>query len=202
MSSATSFYDFKPLDKKGTAYPLSNLQDKVVLVVNTASKCGFTPQFEGLEKLYKEVKAEHPGEHSFLCTHTPFLSFHLHVYSQGTNEERRASDFEIIGFPSNQFGGQDPGTNDEIQSFCQVNYGVTFPVLGKVDVNGDKAEPVWEWMKKEKPGIMGMKRIKWNFEKFLVGKDGKVVGRWASTTKPESLKAEILAELKKGGAKV
>jgi len=171
MSSATSFYDFKPLDKKGTAYPLSNLKDKVVLVVNTASKCGFTPQFEGLEKLYKEVKAEHP-------------------------------DFEIIGFPSNQFGSQDPGTNDEIQSFCQVNYGVTFPVLGKVDVNGDKAEPVWEWMKKEKPGIMGMKRIKWNFEKFLVGKDGSVVGRWASTTKPESLKAEILAELKKGGAKV
>jgi len=171
MASATSFYDFKPLDKKGTAYPLSNLKDKVVLVVNTASKCGFTPQFEGLEKLYKEVKAEYP-------------------------------DFEIVGFPSNQFGGQDPGTNEEIQTFCQVNYGVSFPVLGKVDVNGDKAEPVWEWMKKEKPGLMGMKRIKWNFEKFLVGRDGKVVGRWASTTKPESLKSDVIAELKKGGAKV
>ncbi|KAJ4351395.1 Glutathione peroxidase 2 [Didymosphaeria variabile] len=160
MSSATTFFDFKPKDKKGKEYSLSQLKGKVVLVVNTASKCGFTPQFEGLEKLYKEVSASHP-------------------------------DFVILGFPCNQFGSQDPGSNDEIQNFCQVNYGVTFPVLGKIDVNGDKADPVFEWLKTEKPGLMGLKRIKWNFEKFLVGRDGKVVNRWASTTKPESLKADI-----------
>jgi glutathione peroxidase len=160
MASATTFYDFKPKDKKGNAYNLADLKGKVVLVVNTASKCGFTPQFEGLEKLYQELKTTHP-------------------------------DFLILGFPCNQFGSQDPGTNDEIQTFCQVNYGVTFPVLGKVDVNGDKAEPLFEWMKSEKPGIMGLKRVKWNFEKFLIGRDGKVVQRWASTTKPEGLKGDI-----------
>lgn len=132
-----------------------------MLVVNTASKCGFTPQFAGLEKLYQDMKAAH------------------------------GDDFVILGFPCNQFGSQDPGTNDEIQTFCQVNYGVTFPVLGKIDVNGDKADPVFEWLKKEKPGLMGLKMVKWNFEKFLVGRDGKVRGRWASTTKPESLKADI-----------
>ncbi|KAF1981603.1 glutathione peroxidase [Aulographum hederae CBS 113979] len=166
MASATKFYDFKPLDKKGKEVPLGDYKGKVVLVVNTASKCGFTPQFEGLEKLYKDLKVSHPD------------------------------DFTIIGFPSNQFGSQDPGTNDEIQNFCQVNYGVSFPVLGKTDVNGDKAEPVWEWMKAEKPGLMGMKRIKWNFEKFLIGRDGSVKGRWASTTKPESLKGPIEEALK------
>jgi len=166
MASATTFFDFKPVDKKGSAYSLEQLKGKVVLVVNTASKCGFTPQFEGLEKLYKEVKAEHP-------------------------------DFEILGFPCNQFGGQDPGSNDEIQSFCQVNYGVSFPVLGKIDVNGDSADPVYQWLKKEKPGLLGLQRIKWNFEKFLVGRDGKVVQRWASTSKPEALKKDIEAALKK-----
>jgi len=160
MASATAFYDFKPKDKKGAEYPLDQYKGKVVLIVNTASKCGFTPQFEGLEKLYKELKQTHP-------------------------------DFIILGFPCNQFGGQDPGTNDEIASFCQINYGVSFPVLGKTDVNGDKAEPLYEWLKKEKPGLLGMKRIKWNFEKFLVGRDGTVKARWASTTKPESLKGEI-----------
>jgi peroxiredoxin len=141
----------------------------VLLVVNTASKCGFTPQFGSLETLYKEL------------------------------HQSPSSDFEILGFPCNQFGNQDPGSNDEIQSFCQVNYGVTFPVLGKVDVNGDKAEPLWEWMKAEKPGLMGLKRIKWNFEKFLIGRDGTVKARWASTTKPESLKDAIQKELANGG---
>jgi glutathione peroxidase len=136
--------------------------------VNTASKCGFTPQFAGLEKLWKSVREKHPD------------------------------DFVILGFPCNQFGGQDPGSNEEIQEFCQVNYGVTFPVLGKVDVNGDKASPLWEWLKAEKPGLLGMKRVKWNFEKFLVGRDGAVKERWASTTKPESLESTILAELAKG----
>ena len=109
-------------------------------------------------------------------------------------------DFEIVGFPCNQFGGQDPGSNDEIQQFCQVNYGVSFPVLGKTEVNGDKVEPVYEWMKKSKPGLMGLTRIKWNFEKFLIGRDGQVKGRWASTTAPEKLKAPIEEELKKGEA--
>ncbi|KAF2817654.1 glutathione peroxidase 1 [Mytilinidion resinicola] len=160
MASATAFYDFKPKDKKGAEYPLDQYKGKVVLIVNTASKCGFTPQFEGLEKLYKELHTTHP-------------------------------DFTILGFPCNQFGSQDPGTNDEIATFCQVNYGVSFPVLGKTEVNGDKAEPLYEWLKKEKPGLLGMKRIKWNFEKFLVGRDGTVKARWASTTKPESLRPEI-----------
>lgn len=144
---------------------MSTYKGKVLLIVNTASKCGFTPQFGGLETLYQDIKAAHPD------------------------------DFLILGFPCNQFGGQDPGSNDEIQSFCQVNYGVSFPVLGKVDVNGDKAEPLFEWLKAEQPGLMGLKRVKWNFEKFLVGRDGKVKGRWASTTKPESLKTAIEKEL-------
>ena len=141
MASATTFFDFKPKDKKGNEYSLAELKGKVVLVVNTASKCGFTPQFEGLEKLYKDLKTSHPD------------------------------DFIILGFPCNQFGGQDPGSNDEIQEFCQLNYGVSFPVLGKIDVNGDNADPVFDWLKKEKPGLMGLKRIKWNFEKFLIGRD-------------------------------
>ena len=167
MASATTFYDFKPLDKKGAEVPLADYKGKVVLVVNTASKCGFTPQFAGLESLYKSIREKH-GE-----------------------------DFAILGFPCNQFGGQDPGTDDEIQSFCQVNYGVSFPMLKKVDVNGAGADPLWEWLKKEKPGIMGIKSVKWNFEKFLIGKDGQVKGRWASTTKPETLEATILEELSK-----
>lgn len=156
-----------PPAEKGAEVPLADYKGKVVLVVNTASKCGFTPQFAGLEALYKSVREKH-GE-----------------------------DFVILGFPCNQFGGQDPGTDDEIQSFCQVNYGVSFPMLKKVDVNGAGADPVWEWLKKEKPGIMGIKSVKWNFEKFLIGKDGNVKGRWASTTKPESLESTILEELSK-----
>lgn len=138
---------------------------KVVLVVNTASKCGFTPQFAGLEKLYKSIEEKHPGK------------------------------FTILGFPCNQFGNQDPGSNDEIQSFCQVNYGVTFPVLGKVDVNGSKAEPLFEWIKAEKPGLLGVKRVLWNFEKALINGKGEVVGRWRSITKPESLESTILKEI-------
>ena len=137
-----------PPTEKGQPYPLSSLKNKVVLVVNTASKCGFTPQFEGLEALYKKIKTEH------------------------------ANDFVILGFPCNQFMQQDPGDNDTIQSFCLSNYGVSFPVLGKTDVNGDKAEPVYEWLKAQVPGLLGLKRIKWNFEKFLVGKDG-VCSAWS-----------------------
>lgn len=153
--------------EKGEPFPLSQLQGKVILVVNTASKCGFTPQFKNLEELYQAIQAQEPDR------------------------------FTVLGFPCNQFGNQDPGSNDEIQSFCQLNYGVTFPVLGKLDVNGSDAAPVFEWLKKEQPGIMGLKRIKWNFEKFLISADGKVVGRWASTTNPASLKDAILKEIEK-----
>lgn len=169
MSSATSFYDFKPLDKKGAPVPLSTYAGKVVLIVNTASKCGFTPQYEGLEKIYKSITTAHPDQ------------------------------FVILGFPCNQFGSQEPGSDDSIQEFCQRNYGVSFPIMGKTDVNGDKANPLFEWLKEEKPGLLGMKRVKWNFEKWLVGKDGKVKNRWASTTKPEALEKVILEEIAKGG---
>ena len=157
--------------EKGQPYPLSTLKGKVVLVVNTASKCGFTPQFAALENLYKSVSTSYPDK------------------------------FVILGFPCNQFMQQDPGDNDTIQEFCQVNYGVSFPILGKTEVNGDKAEPVYEWMKKEIPGILGFKRVKWNFEKFLISADGKVVQRWASTAKPETLEKPILEEIKKAEGK-
>ena len=185
MASATTFYDFAPKDstsprspklpcfptdpsaEKGAEYPLSQQKGKVVLVVNTASKCGFTPQFAGLEALHKKITTKYPDQ------------------------------FVLLGFPCNQFNSQDPGSNDQIQEFCQLNYGVTFPVLGKTDVNGDKAEPVYEWMKGEKPGLLGLKRIKWNFEKFLIGRDGKVVQRWGSITKPESLESDIVKEIEK-----
>lgn len=139
----------------------------MILVVNTASKCGFTPQFTALEQLHQSITSKHPDA------------------------------FTVLGFPCNQFGGQDPGSNDEIQSFCQVNYGVTFPVLGKLDVNGEQAAPVYNWMKEQMSGLLGLRRIKWNFEKFLISADGKVVGRWASTTKPESLEETILKEIEK-----
>ncbi|KAJ5539973.1 glutathione peroxidase Hyr1 [Penicillium frequentans] len=167
MASATSFFEFEPVDKRGQTFPLSSLEGKVVLVVNTASKCGFTPQFEGLEKLYQTLKAKYPD------------------------------DFTILGFPCNQFGSQDPGSNDEIQSFCQLNYGVTFPVLGKLDVNGNEAAPLYTWLKEQQPGVMGLKRIKWNFEKFLVSADGKVVSRYSSLTKPEGLQETIEQEIEK-----
>ena len=152
--------------EKGAPYPLADLKGKTVLIINTASKCGFTPQFKGLEELYKQIKATPNG-----------------------------ADFEMLGFPCNQFGNQNPENDDDTQSFCQVNYGVTFPILGKTNVNGEKSEPVWEWMKGQKPGLMDLKLIKWNFEKFLISRDGKVKGRWASTTKPEALKAAIEKEL-------
>lgn len=123
----------------------------------------------------------------------PFHSFL--IAPSDTKPLFTGDDFEILGFPCNQFGGQEPGSDEEIQSFCQLNYGVSFPIMGKTDVNGDKANPLFEWLKEEKPGIMGLKRVKWNFEKWLIGKDGKVKGRWASTTKPESLEKSIEAEL-------
>lgn len=167
MASATGFYSFAPQDKTGKEVPLENFKGKVVLIVNTASKCGFTPQYAGLEKLYTGLKEKHPD------------------------------DFVVLGFPCNQFGGQEPGSDEEIQSFCQLNYGVSFPIMKKIEVNGDGTHPLYEWLKNEQPGLMGLKRIKWNFEKFLIGRDGKVKGRWASTTKPEALEKDIVAELEK-----
>ena len=155
------------LAEKGTETPLSDYKGKVVLVVNTASKCGMTPQYKGLEALYQKLKAKH------------------------------GDDFMILGFPCNQFAGQEPGTDDDIQNFCQVNYGVTFPVMKKIDVNGANAAPLYQWLKEAYPGIMGLRMIKWNFEKFLIGRDGKVKGRWASTTKPETLEQDITKELDK-----
>lgn len=144
-----------------------SLRNKVVLIVNTASKCGFTPQFDGLEKLYKDITQQHGDK------------------------------FLILGFPCNQFGSQDPGSNDDIVSFCKKNYGVSFPVLGKVDVNGDNAAPLFKWLKQKLPGIFGIQRVKWNFEKFLISANGEPVHRWASTTKPESIREDIEKEIAK-----
>lgn len=155
------------LAEKGQEVPLADYKGKVILIVNTASKCGFTPQYAGLETLYKSLKEKH------------------------------GDDFTILGFPCNQFGGQEPGSDEEIQNFCQINYGVSFPIMQKIDVNGDGAAPLYKWLKNERAGLMGLKLIKWNFEKFLIGRDGNVKGRWASTTKPETLEKDILAELEK-----
>ena len=160
--TATSVYDFEAVSITGKPAHLSSQRGKVLLIVNTASACGFTPQFAGLETLWNDY---------------------------------RDRGLVIVGFPSNQFGAQDPGSNDEIASFCEVNYGVTFPMMAKVDVNGAAAHPLWKWLTAEAPGILGTKSIKWNFTKFLVGKDGKVVKRYAPNDTPESLRADIEAAL-------
>jgi glutathione peroxidase len=154
----TSVYDFEAQTINGEAVSLSQYRGKVLLIVNTASKCGFTPQFDGLEKLWKDL-----GPKGLV----------------------------VLGFPCNQFGGQDPGANDEIASFCQLNYGVSFPMMAKVDVNGPKAHPLYQWLTGEAPGILGTKSIKWNFTKFLIGKDGTVLGRYAPTDTPKGLAADI-----------
>ena len=158
----TGIYDFSARDIDGNERSLAEWKGKVVLVVNVASKCGFTPQFAGLEQLWKDYSAR---------------------------------GLVVIGFPSNEFGGQDPGTNDEISSFCQLNYGVSFPMMAKIKVNGDDAHPLWKWLKSEKSGILGTERIKWNFTKFLVGRDGAVIKRYAPLDTPEKLRADIEAAL-------
>jgi len=161
-ASAQTLYDFQTASIDGQPAELASQRGKVALIVNTASKCGFTPQFEGLEALWQTY---------------------------------REKGLVVIGFPSNQFGSQDPGSNEEIGAFCQKNYGVSFPMMAKVDVNGDKADPLWKWLSAEAPGILGSKAIKWNFTKFLVGRDGKVVKRYAPTDSPESIRADIEAAL-------
>ena len=146
----------------GTETDLSAYAGKVLLIVNTASKCGFTPQYEGLEALHRKYGAR---------------------------------GFEVLGFPCNQFGGQEPGDAAEIANFCSLTYDVTFPVFAKVDVNGDAAAPVFKHLKKAAPGLLGSEAIKWNFTKFLVDRDGKVVGRYAPTTKPTDIEKDIEALL-------
>ncbi len=158
----TSIYDFEALQINGQSISLSNFRGKAMLIVNTASACGFTPQFAGLEALHKAYAAK---------------------------------GLVVLGFPCNQFGAQDRGSNDEIANFCQVNYGVSFTMMAKIDVNGSHAHPLYQWLSAEKPGLMGSKAIKWNFTKFLVGKDGAVLNRYAPTDTPESLKKDIEAAL-------
>ncbi len=159
----SSLHAYKVKNASGQETDLSQYKGKVVLVVNVASKCGFTPQYEGLEAIYNKYK------------------------DQG---------LVILGFPSNQFGAQEPGNNDEIQQFCKMNYGVTFPVMAKVDVNGDAAAPVYDFLKTSAPGILGIEAIKWNFTKFLIGKNGRVIKRYAPQTKPEELTSDIETALK------
>lgn len=150
--------DFTVKAADGSPVDLSRYAGRVLLIVNTASKCGFTPQYEGLEALHRRYE------------------------EQGLT---------VLGFPCNQFGAQEPGDAAEIANFCSLTYDVTFPVLGKVDVNGDDAEPLFQWLKAEAPGILGTKKIKWNFTKFLVNRDGKVVDRYAPTVKPGDLAKDI-----------
>jgi len=157
MSAMTSLQDFTATSLDGQEVDLSAYAGQVVLVVNTASECGFTPQYEGLQQLH-ETYAD-----------------------QG---------FTVIGFPCDQFGGQEPGDDAEIGAFCQKNYGVTFPMMSKVEVNGDNAHPVYAWLRSEKGGVLGSK-IKWNFTKYLVGKDGQVIDRYAPTTKPEKIAGDV-----------
>jgi len=154
-----SIYEFSATNIKGQEVNLSDYQDKVLLIVNTASKCGFTPQFEGLENLHKELE------------------------QQG---------LVILGFPCNQFGNQDPGGDGQIEEFCQLNYGVSFPMFSKIDVNGSDAHPLYTYMKSQAKGLLGSKNVKWNFTKFLVNREGQVIERYAPNDKPESIKADIL----------
>ena len=153
-----SIYDFSAKSLQGKRVPLSDYKDKTLLIVNTASKCGFTPQYEGLEKLYEKMSAR---------------------------------GLTVLGFPCNQFGKQEPGSAEEIGAFCQMNYGVSFPMFDKIEVNGPTAHPLFGYLKDEQPGLLGTKGIKWNFTKFLVDKTGKVVGRFAPMTKPEDIEKSI-----------
>ncbi|MFM7348284.1 MAG: glutathione peroxidase [Erythrobacter sp.] len=154
----TTIADFTVTTNRGESLALKDKLGKVLLVVNTASKCGFTPQYDGLEKLYQQFKDR---------------------------------DFEVLGFPCNQFGAQEHGNADEIAEFCKVNFGVTFPLMAKIDVNGPGASPLYDWMKSEAKGLMGSTSVKWNFTKFLIDRQGRVVKRYAPTDKPEAIARDI-----------
>jgi glutathione peroxidase len=153
----TALADFNATSIDGQDVDLSTYSGQVVLVVNTASQCGFTPQYKGLQQVHDQYADK---------------------------------GFSVLGFPCDQFGGQEPGGDDEIAAFCERNFGVTFPLFSKVEVNGDNAHPVYQWLRSQKRGLMGDK-IRWNFTKFLIGKDGKVIGRYSPTTKPEKIAGDI-----------
>ena len=153
-----SVYDFEAQQINGQTVPLKQFEGKVLLIVNTASACGFTPQFAGLEALHQSY-----GERGLV----------------------------VLGFPCNQFGHQDPGSDEQIASFCQLNYGVSFPMMSKIEVNGADAHPLYRWLCAEAPGLLGSKMIKWNFTKFLVGKDGRVIRRYAPQDAPAKLSGDI-----------
>ncbi|MBV2169730.1 MAG: glutathione peroxidase [Bdellovibrio sp.] len=159
-----NLYSFSVKNASGSPVSLEKYRGQVVLVVNVASKCGFTPQYKGLEELFEKFK------------------------DQG---------FSIIGFPCNQFGAQEPGSDSEIQQFCELNYGVQFPVMAKVEVNGEQADPVYKWLKEAAPGVLGTEMIKWNFTKFLVGRDGQVIKRYAPQDEPKSMIEDIQKALAK-----
>jgi len=162
MSDARTISDFAASLPNGDQISLADKAGKVLLVVNTASKCGFTPQYAGLETLWNRY---------------------------------RDRSFEVIAFPCNQFGGQEPGDTEEIAGFCAVNFGVSFPLMAKVDVNGPAAPPLYQWLKDCARGVLGSRRIKWNFTKFLIGRDGRVVRRYGPAAKPEALARDIEALL-------
>lgn len=158
----STFYDLDYVANNGETVPLRQYEGKVVLIVNTASKCGFTPQYDGLEALYK--------------TH-------------------KENGFEVIGFPCDQFGHQEPGTDSDIAEFCEMRFNLSFPLSKKVEVNGNNTAPIYKLLKDEAPGILGSKRIKWNFTKFLIGKNGEVLKRYSPTTKPAQIEADITTAL-------
>ena len=153
-----NIYSFDCKNHLGESVSLSDYQGQVLLIVNTASKCGYTPQYEGLNELH---------------------------------EKYHGKDFSVLGFPCNQFGGQEPGSNEEIQSFCSLNFQTTFPVFGKIDVNGEQADPLYKYLTEAQPGILGTKKIKWNFTKFLIDNNGVPYKRYSPTTKPLAMETEI-----------
>jgi len=158
----TTAYEFEAVDIDGKKVPLADYRGKALLIVNVASKCGFTPQYTGLEKLWQDY---------------------------------RDRGLVVLGFPCDQFGNQEPGNEEEIKNFCSLTYEVDFPMFAKIEVNGANTHPLWKWLKKEKGGLLGIDAIKWNFTKFLVGRDGKPVKRYAPTDKPESITGDIEAAL-------
>ena len=158
----TTAYEFEAVDIDGKTVPLADYRGKALLIVNVASKCGFTPQYTGLEKLWQDY---------------------------------RERGLVVLGFPCDQFGNQEPGNEEEIKNFCSLTYDVDFPMFAKVEVNGANAHPLWKWLKKEKGGLLGIDAIKWNFTKFLVGRDGNALKRYAPTDKPESIAGDIESAL-------
>jgi glutathione peroxidase len=160
--SKTTLYDFSTDSIQGRRADYAARKGQVFLIVNTASQCGFTPQFKGLEQLWQDF---------------------------------RDKGLVIVGYPCNQFGAQDPASNGEIAQFCSINYGVSFPMMAKVEVNGGSADPLWQWLKAEAPGALGSEAVKWNFTKFLVGRDGHVIGRYAPNAEPATLRKDIEAAL-------